>query len=95
MITLSHASAGPLMDIAVADAKGGKTGYHALTPDEFADQAYEILSLPPQEQVAVRTRARRRAQETFGTDSFQSSWRRHLWEPLVAKFEGAGTPKRR
>ena len=81
------------MDIAVADAKGEKTGYHALTPDEFADQAYGILSLTSQEQVAVRSRARRRAQETFGTDSFQSSWRQHLWEPLVGKFGGIEKPK--
>ncbi len=76
-----------MLDIAVADAATGKpTGYHALTPADFADRAAEILRLSPAEEEGVRERARRRAQEVFGSDAFEASWRARLWEPLVEKL---------
>ncbi|KDN52434.1 glycosyltransferase family 4 protein [Tilletiaria anomala UBC 951] len=88
LITLSHASAGPLLDISVPNASGERTGYHALTPDDFADRAAEILRLREGEALSIRKRARARAQNIFGAQSFRDSWCNHLWLPLVGSLGG-------
>lgn len=78
LITLSHASAGPLMDIAVPDENGDPTGYHAHDVDEFARRAIEILGLSVQEQSAIRQRATKRATEVFSREAFCKAWQEGL-----------------
>ncbi|CAO1613848.1 unnamed protein product [Sympodiomycopsis kandeliae] len=83
LITLSHASAGPLLDIAVPDEKTGKiTGYHAHSIQEFAEKAIEILDLNQDQQQEIRNRARIRALNVFSREAFWESWQQWLWRPL-------------
>ncbi|CAO1634772.1 unnamed protein product [Parajaminaea phylloscopi] len=90
LITLSHASAGPLLDIAVpvkmADGSFAPTGYHATDVQAFAEQADSIASLTEQDVMGIRKRARERAQNTFSTAAFTSTWDEHLWQPLEARL---------
>ena len=96
LITLSHASAGPLLDIAVPDADGKKTGFHAMAPTDFADRAAEILRLGEDEKVAIRKRARKRAQDAFGTEAFHQNWERHVWSRLLdATSERRSEPRKK
>lgn len=90
LITLSHASAGPLLDIAVPvqdiDGRKQPTGFHAIDVNDFAAKAAMILSLPREELTAIRSRARRHAQQTFSTAAFRTSWALHLWQPLEERL---------
>ncbi|PWN54360.1 EBP-domain-containing protein [Violaceomyces palustris] len=94
LITLSHASAGPLLDIAVpVDEKPTgewKAGFHATDTDSFARQAIKILELDPAEEIEIRERARRRAVQVFGAESFCERWQKDLWEPLLARNAAKG-----
>lgn len=81
LLTLSHASAGPLLDIAVPE-NGEPTGFHALDVDAFANTLYKLITMDPLEALVVRERARKRATEVFGTASFVASWRSGLWDVL-------------
>lgn len=83
LITLSHASAGPLLDIAVPDANGRSTGFHAESVDDFAERALEILEFGGDEQMAIRRRARLRATEVFSREAFCEMWQERLWDRLV------------
>lgn len=81
LLTLSHASAGPLLDIAVP-VDGEPTGFHALNVPVFAETLHKLITMEPAEALAVRERARERAIETFGVPAFVSSWRSGLWDVL-------------
>ncbi|WFD35703.1 GDP-Man:Man3GlcNAc2-PP-dolichol alpha-1,2-mannosyltransferase [Malassezia cuniculi] len=81
LITLSHASAGPLLDIAVP-VDGKPTGFHAKDVNEYAETLYKLITLNTGESLDIRQRARQRAIETFGVPSFVQSWRSGLWDVL-------------
>jgi alpha-1,2-mannosyltransferase len=81
LVTLSHASAGPLLDIAVK-TDAGPTGFHADEPAAFAAELIRIVSTPPDEVLAIRKRARARAVATFGTKAFTDRWEDELWARL-------------
>ncbi|KAN0064612.1 asparagine-linked glycosylation protein [Thecaphora frezii] len=87
LITLSHASAGPLMDIAVP-VDGQRTGYHATSVSSFASALGEIFDLSSADALAIRAQARSRATSTFGAEGFCQSWRDSLWAPLVVRLRG-------
>jgi len=58
-------------------------GYHALTPATFATAMHEILTLSPDQQLAMRSRGRNLAIRRFSEDQFVrdwegSGWRRYL-----------------
>ncbi|CEH13774.1 glycosyltransferase family 4 protein [Ceraceosorus bombacis] len=91
LITLSHASAGPLLDIAVPDEQGRRTGYHARSVDDFAATLQRILDLPSEEVIAIRQRARIRASETFGADAFCERWEQMMWDKL--RLDSSTRPK--
>ena len=78
IIPVVHASGGPLNDI-VVPFDGGSTGYHATSPESFAERLYEALSLSEQEQLAMRSRARRRAQDRFSREGFEADWEASGW----------------
>lgn len=100
LITLSHASAGPLLDIAVPDrcssdddddgdnegTEPKPTGLHASDVDEFAAKAEHILvKMSEGERLAMRKRARSRAQRTFSAEAFREAWDHGLWQRLQEK----------
>lgn len=82
LLTLSHASAGPLLDIAV-NVDGELTGFHAKTLLEYVDQLHKLVTMPEAEAVQIRSRARTHVQNTFSDQSFQEAWRVKLWDLLV------------
>ena len=81
LLTLSHASAGPLLDIAVP-VDGHPTGYHASDVASFAKTAYRMMHLPEEDDMAVRVRARQRAMDTFSAAAFEAAWRSRFWLTL-------------
>ncbi|KAK0544817.1 asparagine-linked glycosylation protein [Tilletia horrida] len=87
LITLSHASAGPYLDIAVpvlasADSDPLPTGFHALDPPSFASTLSKILQLSKDEEAQIRSRARDRAIRCFGSQGFEEAWRGEVWDML-------------
>lgn len=82
LLTLSHASAGPLQDIAVP-VDGLETGFHASSMDEYVEVAYRLMLLPPASTRTIRSAARQRAVTAFGTDAFARLWRKYMWDVLV------------
>jgi len=58
-------------------------GHHATTPAEFAEAFFEILSLSPEEEVAMRKRARSWAVQTFSEAEFEKGWDSCGWEKYV------------
>ncbi|WFD42170.1 GDP-Man:Man3GlcNAc2-PP-dolichol alpha-1,2-mannosyltransferase [Malassezia psittaci] len=84
LIPLSHASAGPLLDVSVP-VDGQPTGFHAKNLDNYVTQAYELLTLSEAKALDIRERARNFVQNTFSDESFDHAWRKHLWDKLVAQ----------
>lgn len=82
LITLSHASAGPLLDIAVPE-DGQLTGFHAHSNSQFVEAAQKIFSLQEDEELAIRQRARSRAVKTFNNEAFCLAWKSRLWDRLI------------
>ncbi|CBQ72408.1 related to ALG11-required for asparagine-linked glycosylation [Sporisorium reilianum SRZ2] len=101
LVTLSHKSAGPWLDIAVPSAnhplgaaEEGKgemaVGYHAESVDEFAAvlaHIFDVQDKEPGEVVQMRRAARARAQSVFGAQAFTAAWQTQLWAPLEAKLQ--------
>lgn len=81
LITLSHASAGPLLDIAVP-VDGKPTGFHATNVESFAEECSKIFDLSAEEVLAIRRRARGRARDVFSATAFTQAWDQHLWQRL-------------
>lgn len=92
LITLSHASAGPLMDIAVPDEAGLPTGFHAPDLEGFVETLAKILEMGEEERVEVRERARQRALRIFSAEAFRNAWERELWQRLQRKIPAGVRP---
>lgn len=86
LIPLAHASAGPYLDIilphplpssytpSLTPPLSLQTGFHALTPREFAGQLERIFEMTEQEREGMRKRARESVRERFGNEAFQKLW---------------------
>ncbi|KAJ9126537.1 hypothetical protein QFC24_001565 [Naganishia onofrii] len=83
LIPLAHASAGPLLDIITPTRSGHRTGFHATDAESFAERIHEILSLPDEEQEAIRRSAREKAEEAFAVEVFEKGWKEG-WGRLMA-----------
>jgi alpha-1,2-mannosyltransferase len=55
------------------------TGYHATTPETFADSIHEALSLCPEEEMELRQRARNWAIQRFSQEEFNKAWNASGW----------------
>ncbi|KAI0783434.1 mannosyltransferase [Abortiporus biennis] len=77
-IPVTHASGGPLNDI-VVPYNGLPTGYHATDPASFADAFHTVLSLRPDEELALRERARIWAVQRFSEEEFEKGWNESGW----------------
>lgn len=84
MIPVVHASGGPLNDI-VVPFETLPTGYHATSPQMFAERLYEALSLPTSEDLAMRRRARAWAQRRFSREGFEIEWEASGWRQWLPK----------
>ncbi|KAF7302656.1 hypothetical protein HMN09_00900200 [Mycena chlorophos] len=82
VIPIVHASGGPLEDI-VVPFEGKNTGYHAKTPETFAEAIHAAFSLSPQEDRAMRQRARTWAVQQFSEAEFEAGWEASGWEKLL------------
>ena len=55
------------------------TGYHADTPESFADALHAALSLSAEEDLALRRRARTSAVQKFSEEEFTKGWDASGW----------------
>lgn len=55
-------------------------GYHATTPEEFADAIHTVLTLPTAEELAMRDRARKLAVHKFSEEEFEKAWNESGWK---------------
>ncbi|KAH6912589.1 mannosyltransferase [Coprinopsis sp. MPI-PUGE-AT-0042] len=78
VIPVTHASGGPLLDI-VVPYNGEMTGYHARTSSEFAEALQTALSLSPEQDLAMRQRARALAVSRFSEEEFEKGWEASGW----------------
>ena len=77
-IVVAHASGGPLLDI-VVPLDGEPTGHHATSPETFAEAFRTVLTLSPEADVAMRTRARKWAVQKFSAEEFEKGWDGSGW----------------
>jgi hypothetical protein len=54
-------------------------GFHAKDPYGFAQAVHEVMVMPEEERVAIRTRARRWATTTFSQEAFERGWALSGW----------------
>ncbi|TCD65775.1 asparagine-linked glycosylation protein [Steccherinum ochraceum] len=79
VIPVTHASGGPLKDI-VVPFNGQPTGYHATSPETFAEALNAVLTLTPDEELAMRSRARTWAVQRFSEEEFEKEWDASGWK---------------
>lgn len=82
LIPVAHASGGPLKDI-IVPFNGKPTGYHAKTPNEFADVLHTVLTLPKEDELGLRTRARTWAVQRFSEEEFEKGWNASGWQACL------------
>ncbi|KAJ7147269.1 hypothetical protein C8R46DRAFT_1129842 [Mycena filopes] len=58
----------------VIPLQGKITGYHVKTPADFAAVIHAALTLSPEEDVAIRARARTWAVQRFSEAEFEAAW---------------------
>lgn len=68
LIGVVHNSGGPKLDIVIEG-----TGFHCITKEEFANAFERVLSLPEDEVMVMRTRARASAKR-FDENTFEEAW---------------------
>ena len=56
------------------------TGYHATSPETFAEAFHTVLTLPPEEDLALRQRARTWAVQRFSEAEFEKGWNESGWK---------------
>ncbi|KAI0684595.1 hypothetical protein C8T65DRAFT_748628 [Cerioporus squamosus] len=78
VIPVAHASGGPLLDI-VVPLDGEPTGYHATSPETFAEAFHTVLNLSPEDDIAMRKRARTWAVQKFSAEEFEKAWDESGW----------------
>ncbi|EKM49810.1 glycosyltransferase family 4 protein [Phanerochaete carnosa HHB-10118-sp] len=79
VIPVTHASGGPLNDI-VVPFNGKPTGFHATSPDEYADHFHTIFRMSPDEELELRLRARTWAVQRFSNEEFEKGWNDSGWK---------------
>ena len=62
-------------------------GYHATSPEEFAEVLHTVLTLPPVEELAIRDRARKLAVKKFSEEGFEKAWNESGWKKWLWNSE--------
>ncbi|KAF9568744.1 mannosyltransferase [Agrocybe pediades] len=83
VIPVAHASGGPLKDI-IVPFNGERTGFHAKSKEEFASAMETVLSLSPEEELAMRWRARAWAVQRFSEEEFERGWTESGWRDWLS-----------
>ncbi|KAH9891871.1 mannosyltransferase [Cubamyces lactineus] len=78
VIPVAHASGGPLLDI-IVPLGGEPTGYHATSPETFAEAFRTVFTLPQEAEFAMRQRARTWAVQRFSAEEFEKGWDESGW----------------
>ena len=60
-------------------------GFHATSPDTFADAFNEVLSLSAEDDFALRLRARTRAVQRFSEEEFEKGWTESGWKDWLPR----------
>lgn len=84
VIPIAHASGGPLLDI-IVPLDGEPTGYHATSPETFAEAFRTVFTLPKAAALAVRQRARTIAVQKFSAEEFEKGWDASGWKAWLAR----------
>ncbi|EIW52437.1 mannosyltransferase [Trametes versicolor FP-101664 SS1] len=84
VIPIAHASGGPLLDI-IVPLDGEPTGYHATSPETFAEAFRTVFTLPKAAELAVRQRARTIAVQKFSAEEFEKGWDASGWKSWLAR----------
>ncbi|TDL23341.1 mannosyltransferase [Rickenella mellea] len=79
VIPVTHASGGPLNDI-VVPFEGRPTGYHATETLAFVEAMQTVLAMLKDEEIAMRSRARRWAVQRFSREEFEKGWEKSGWK---------------
>ncbi len=98
LIPVAHASGGPLLDIItpLSDSPDSRTGFLYTTSASsklddgdvsspslsFPEALHAALSLSPEEEYAMRLRAREKSR-AFGVKEFEQAWVNGLWDGLL------------
>lgn len=78
------------MDI-VTPYNGQQTGYHAVTPEDFAERIHDALSISKAEERKMREAARGQARDKFSLEGFESGLE-GAWEVLIRSLpKGSGS----
>ncbi|KAL9058536.1 MAG: hypothetical protein Q9162_001691 [Coniocarpon cinnabarinum] len=91
LISVVNDSGGPKLDIAKpmhedGDGGTGLTGFHASDEKGYADALEKALTLPEEEKLRMRMRARRSA-KGFGERPFEERWLRSLSELVKLRLQ--------
>ena len=62
-------------------------GYHATSPEEFAEAIHTVLTLPPVEELGIRDRARKLAVKKFSEEEFERAWNESGWKKWLWNSE--------
>ena len=58
-------------------------GYHATSPETYAETFDKVFSLDPEEELALRTRTRTWAVQRFSQEEFEKGWDQSRWKEFV------------
>ena len=84
LLTIAHRSGGPLMDIVVEES-GARSGFLAVTAQEYAAHMAYILSLGEEGREAVRARAAASSQR-FTSQQFQGDFLLGFVVPIIFRY---------
>ncbi|TDL23335.1 UDP-Glycosyltransferase/glycogen phosphorylase [Rickenella mellea] len=84
VIPVTHASGGPLNDI-VVPFEGHPTGYHATETLAFVEAMQTVLAMPKDDEIAMRSRARRWAVQRFSREKFEKGWEKSGWKTKLSR----------
>ncbi|KAI0345566.1 mannosyltransferase [Trametopsis cervina] len=82
LIPVTHASGGPLNDI-VVPFNGKPTGFHATTPEGYAETFSTIFNFKKDEELELRSRARVWAVQRFSQEEFERGWNESGWRSAL------------
>jgi len=54
-------------------------GFHARDPESFARAVHDVITMPEEERVAIRERARQWATTRFSQEAFERGWTESGW----------------
>ncbi|KAF7798297.1 hypothetical protein EIP86_009517 [Pleurotus ostreatoroseus] len=84
VIPVTHASGGPLNDI-VVPFNGKPTGFHATSPETFAEAFHKVFTLSSEEDLDLRDRARTWAVQRFSQEEFEKGWDASGWKNWICR----------